>query len=67
MLLGQKLTEIWSITKNHGSGNGYCAENMSRIIKEDLELGAFKRQRVQRLIVALKENRKKIKKSVVVR
>ena len=32
---------------------------MIRIIKQDLGLGAFKRQRRQHLAVALKENRKK--------
>ena len=32
---------------------------MSCIIKQDLELGAFKRQTGQRLIIALKENREK--------
>ena len=54
-LLGQKLTEILSESKNHGSGNGYCANELHY----QTRLGAFKRQTGQRLTVALKENRGK--------
>ena len=45
MLLGQELTEILSESKkNHGLGNDIAPRTMSHIIKQDLELWAFKGQ-----------------------
>ena len=45
--------------KNHGSANGYCAENHG--LHYQIRLGSFKQQTGQCLTVALKENRKKNK------
>ena len=65
MLLVQELTEILPEKKNHGLGNGYCAENHEYIIEQDLGLRAFKRQIGQCLTIVLKENRKrKINQSI---
>ena len=57
-LFGQVLTEILSKNKqtNHGSRNGYCAENHESHCQA--RLGTFKRKIGQHLTVALKENRK---------
>ena len=52
MLLGQSCPKI----KNHGLGNGYCAENHESHYYQT-RLGSFKRKTGQRLTVALIENK----------
>ena len=65
-VINAELTEILSENKqkNHGLGNGYCAENHES--HNQARLGTFKRQTGPCLTIALKENRKKIKMPVVI-
>jgi hypothetical protein len=68
LLLGQELTEILPRTKKIMAWEiDIAPRTMSRIIKQDLGLGPFKRQAEQCFTVVLKDNKKKIKMPVVVR
>jgi hypothetical protein len=58
MLLGQELTKILSKNKEIMTWEiDIVPKTLSRIIKQDLGLGAFKRQTEQRLTVAFRGNR----------